>query len=182
MGHTIIIEDEVERFLDLVRTHAGDKADRLVEILCEDMESSIATNMVLVHGDRAAFPAAVPRPADPAARTREILAEAMCSGTNMAELLDMAAQEAPRMGVRMLFLEEPALVLGPRHPRANTAFRGEFMAAEASVWEALDRDPALAFEDARDARGWCRVGDDPRRLVREGLDQMILDLDDECAF
>ena len=182
MGHTIIIENEVERFLDLVRTHAGDKADRLVEILCEDMEPSIATNMVLVHGDRAALAAVVPRPSDLAARNREILAEAMASGTNTAELLHMAAQEAPRMGARMLFLEEPALVVGPRHPRANTAFRGAFMAAEASVWEALDRDPALVFEDARDARGWCRVGDDPNRLVREGLDEMTRGLDDECAF
>lgn len=49
------------------------------------------------------------------------------------------------------------LRLGPRHPRANTAWPGDRMIACRAVWDALDADPDLHFPNAQDIEGFCMV-------------------------
>lgn len=54
-------------------------------------------------------------------------------------------------------VEGTGLLLGERHSRANTAFVGDLMIAEADVWQALDGDPDLSFENAQESDGYCVV-------------------------
>lgn len=61
--------------------------------------------------------------------------------------------------------------VGPRHPRANTAFEGAWMAADEETWDRLQEDESYTFTDASDgACGWCVVGDDPILLEQEAID------------
>lgn len=62
------------------------------------------------------------------------------------------------------------IYVGPRHPRANTAFAGEWMAADMQTWDALNDDPAYSFADATGSKGWCVVGDDPVALEQIAID------------
>lgn len=61
------------------------------------------------------------------------------------------------------------IYVGPRHPRANTAFTGEFMAADMETWDELNDNPDYTFEDAQGAKGWCVVGDDPIELEQDAI-------------
>lgn len=54
-------------------------------------------------------------------------------------------------------VDDDALCVGPRHERANTAFIGDRMIARKHVWDDLNADPSLSFEDARGVDGHCVV-------------------------
>lgn len=51
-------------------------------------------------------------------------------------------------------VEGTRLLVGERHPRANTDFPGDLMIAEQDVWTALDADPSLSFPDAQECDGY----------------------------
>lgn len=62
--------------------------------------------------------------------------------------------------------------LGPRHPRANTAFSGQYMVADEETWWRLNVNPTLTFTDASKGDcGYCVVGDDPQELEQEAIDR-----------
>lgn len=57
------------------------------------------------------------------------------------------------------------LYVGPRHPRANTAFEGAFMVADAATWNCLELSSSFTFADASEISGWCVVGDSKEQII-----------------
>lgn len=184
MPEVIHVKDELAEFLKLVRWSARDKADDLIVALADNLWTSTANNMALVHGEAGAqaFDRDAAVQDSPTARAGKILGWAMASGTNMEEMLHLAALEAPLLGARMIVLRDPLLAAGPRIDRANRAFRGKYMVAHGDVWDALDSDPSWSFDTGKEAGGWCVVGDDISALIRDSLSWTVPDDEPDAAF
>lgn len=58
--------------------------------------------------------------------------------------------------------------LGARDPRANFAFKGAWMVADAETWDRLDNEPDYRFADAGEGDcQWCLVSDDRNWLEQQ---------------